>query len=129
MVAALAASGVFGADLANWKNLDALKAGDRVGVIQGNQKRLEGRFEAVTDAGITVDSKTIAKDRVVRIYRPDGMNRGTRALIGAAVGAAVGVVITQTAGRRFANEGAKFGGIPDGLSAAGIQLREMPGVC
>jgi hypothetical protein len=108
------ATAVVGAELNNWKNLDALKAGDKVGVVQTDMKRVEGVFGGSSDTGITVDGASVAKDKVVRVYRQGGMSRATRTLIGAAAGVAIGAIIAETAGRRFANEGNNFGGVPKG---------------
>ncbi|MCX6610745.1 MAG: hypothetical protein NTW74_07815, partial [Acidobacteria bacterium] len=83
------------------------------GIVQMNQKRVLGRFEGVSDAGISVDGATVAKDQVARVYRPAGMSRTKRILVGAGVGLAVGVVLTQTIGKRFENDGGNFGGIPN----------------
>lgn len=107
----LLVAALFAADLKDWKNLDALKSGDRVGVVQSDMKRVEGSFGGVTDAGVVVDGQTVAKDRVVRVYRKKGMSRLTRTLIGAGIGLAAGAVIAETGGRRSENEGAMFGGI------------------
>jgi hypothetical protein len=116
MVATLSA-----ADLSDWKNLDALKAGDRVGVVQSNMKRVEGVLGGVSESGVTVDGTLVAKGEVVRVYRRAGLSRLTRTLIGAGLGVGVGALISQTAGKRFENEGAKFGGIEDaGWYAIGI---------
>ena len=94
----------FAADLQDWKNLGELKAGDRVGLVQTDMKRVEGVFGAADDAGITVDGKTVAKDQVVRVYRRSGMSRATRTMIGAAVGVGVGALMAETVGRYLQNE-------------------------
>lgn len=108
------AAAVFGADLSDWKNLDALKAGDSVGVVQADMKRVEGVFGGWSEAGITVDGAQVAKDQVMRVYRRGGMSRAMRTLIGAGAGLAIGAVIAETAGKRFGNEGSNFGGVARG---------------
>ena len=110
---AIAFGAMWAADPSDWKNLEVLKAGDKVGIVQMNQKRVVSWFEGVSDAGISVEGATVAKDQVARVYRPAGMSRTMRVLIGAGVGLAVGVVLTQTIRRRFENDGGKFGGIPN----------------
>jgi hypothetical protein len=43
---------VYAADTSQWSGVRELKKGDRVGVIQADMKRVEGRFESATeDAG------------------------------------------------------------------------------
>jgi hypothetical protein len=91
-----------------WSNVLALRKGDRVGVIQSNQKRVEGRLDSATDARITVDAGqmvSIEKADVVRVYQPARVKRVWGAVIGAAIGTAGGAVIDATAGLRFRNEG------------------------
>lgn len=111
LIAILVAGTLRAADVGDWKNLDRLKAGDRVGVIAANLKRVEGKFEAVTPTGIRVDAVEVARDQVVRVYRKGGAKQWKGALIGAGVGVAVGVLIAQTAGKRFENEGQEFLGV------------------
>ncbi len=92
-----------------WSNLGALRRGDRIGIIQSNQKRIEGRFQSVTDSAVTIQACNeiaIPKDEVIRVYRRPGMRRLNRALIGAAAGVAAGAILSATAGDRFRNEGA-----------------------
>lgn len=96
------------ADLSQWANLREPRPGDRIGVVQTDQKRLEGRFEGFTDSAIVVradGSVETPRDRVVRVYRRPRTKRSLRAVIGGAIGAAAGGVLTGTAGERFRNEG------------------------
>ncbi|MEO8027944.1 MAG: hypothetical protein ABI823_15775 [Bryobacteraceae bacterium] len=108
------------ADSSQWSNLDALKPGQHIGVIQTDQKRVEGRFDSYSDAGIVLrgdQSITIPKDKVVRIYK-QGWSRTKRAILGAAIGAGAGVGLDIALGTRFNNEGANFPrGVVTGLSA------------
>ena len=43
-------------DTGQWSSVQSLRKGDRVGVIQANQRRVEGRFESATDARITLQA-------------------------------------------------------------------------
>ncbi len=59
----------FGADASLWSNLGGLKRGARIGIIQSNQKRIEGQFEGATDSEISLRTDqvvTLPKDAVVR---------------------------------------------------------------
>ena len=88
--------------------MQALRKGDRVGVIQANRKRVEGRFESATDARITIQADqqiTLEKTEVVRVYRPARHSRVFGAVLGAAIGVAAGGVADGTLGQRFRNEG------------------------
>src|SRR5215831_2313901 len=93
------------ADTSQWSGVRELKKGDRVGVVQSDMKRVEGRFENSTDDTITIEGVTITKDRVVRVYRRPRMNRGVRAAVGAAIGVAAGGVVDGTFGQYLRNEG------------------------
>jgi uncharacterized protein YcfJ len=91
-------------DAGQWSNLQGLRKGDRIGVIQGNQKRVEGRFESATDSRITLRADreiSLEKSDVVRVYRPARHGR----VLGGAIGVAAGGVLDGTVGVRFRNEG------------------------
>jgi hypothetical protein len=78
---------------AQWNNLKSLRKGDRIGVIQANQKRVEGRFESATDSRITLQADreiSLEKSDVVRVYQPPRHGR----LFGTVLGAAIGVAAT-----------------------------------
>ena len=92
---------------APWNNLQSLRKGDRVGVIQSNQKRVEGRFESVTDSRITLQADreiSIEKSDVVRVYQPARHGRLFGTVLGAAIGVAAGGVVDGTLGQYFRNE-------------------------
>jgi hypothetical protein len=92
------------ADPSQWSAIRELKHGDRVGVIQTDMKRIEGRFDSATDDAITVDGVSVPKDRVVRVYRRPKLNRVARIVIGGALGAAAGGVVDGTFGTYLRNE-------------------------
>jgi hypothetical protein len=106
--AAFAAALAQGADTSQWTNLSGLRAGDRMGVVQADMKRLEGSFVSFTDAGVTLRTDqevAVTKQNVVRVYRPSPKRRLKRVIIGAAIGVAAGAILAATAGDRFRNEG------------------------
>lgn len=110
---------VFAEDHSLWSNLGDLEQGARIGIIQSDQKRIEGRFERFTELSISVRTDqitTLARDNVVRVYRRPRIDRTKRALIGAAIGVAAGALLTNTAGDRFRNEGKD---VPAGLWIGG----------
>ena len=109
----------FAADSGLWFNLGSLERGERIGIIQSDQKRIEGRFEHFSGSAITLRTSqfvTLPKSDVVRVYRRPRTHRKIRALIGGAVGALAGALLTSTAGDRFRNEGQD---VPAGLWIAG----------
>ena len=98
----------FAADNQDWMILSLLKPGEKIGVIQSNQKRVEGRFQRATDLDITIRTDrevTVTKADVVRVYHHKGVRRRTTILIGAAIGVAAGGILYGTVGQRFRNEG------------------------
>jgi hypothetical protein len=118
-IAALLFSLALHAQDAQWTNLRSLRKGDRIGVIQTNQKRVEGLFESVTDSRITLQSDrevSIEKSDVVRVYQPARHGRLFGTVMGAAIGVAAGGVLDGTLGQRFRNES---DGPAQGLLTAG----------
>jgi hypothetical protein len=104
----LAAQAGFAQDPSQWSSLQALRKGERVGLIQADQKRLEGRFESATDARITLQADqliTLEKAEVVRVYSPARHSRVFGVVLGGAIGVAAGGVMDGTVGQRFRNEG------------------------
>jgi hypothetical protein len=104
----LAAAAQIGAqDTSQWSSVQALRKGDRVGVIQADRKRVVGRFESATDARITIQADqliTLEKSEVVRVYRPARHSRVFGVVLGAAIGVAAGGVTDGTLGQYFRNE-------------------------
>lgn len=110
-----------------WSSVQLLRKGDRVGVIQSNQKRVEGRFEGATDARITLQADqqvTLERADVVRVYRPARHGRVFGAVLGGAIGVAAGAVVDGTLGQYFRNEtgGAAKGIITAAGGAAGAGI-------
>ena len=110
--AAILAATVFSVSAAakqdEWTSLNKLRPGDQIGLIQTDQRRLNGRFQSANESSITLlmdREVTVQKADVLRLYRRSGLSRLTRALIGAAAGIAAGAILTATVGQRFTNEG------------------------
>jgi hypothetical protein len=104
----------------DWNNLNALRPGDRITVIQADQKRIEARFDSASASSLVVQQNgrvSLQRQDIVRISR-HGMSRRRRMLIGGAAGLAAGAVIAATVGRRLNNEGA-FSGPAGGVATAG----------
>lgn len=119
MLAALLALPALGADTnTDWTHVETLHRGTRIGVVQADQKRVEGRFDSATASAIALDSGgmlSIEKDNVIRVYK-SGTSRKKRMLIGAAVGLAAGATVAVTVSPRLNNEGF-FGGANGGAGA------------
>jgi hypothetical protein len=107
MLALLSAGAGRAEDAGQWSNLQGLRKGDRIGVIQTNQRRVEGRFESATDSRITLRADreiSLEKGEVARVYRPARHGRVFGAVLGGAIGVAAGGVLDGTVGQRFRNE-------------------------
>lgn len=98
----------FAADTQNWANLESLRVGDRIGIIQSDLKRVEGQYQGSTDAGLTIHTDqnvTLPKDSVVRVYRRPHLSRKKRVLLGAAIGAGAGGAVGGGLANASNNEG------------------------
>ena len=94
----------FGQDVSQWQNLGRLKPGQSIGVIQSDLKRVEGRFENVTESGITLRANevvTVPQEKVIRVYRKPRVKRVFRAAVGTGIGAVVGAILTKYCRRTF----------------------------
>lgn len=96
----------------DWSRVQALEPGKRIGVVTAKDK-VEGVFRAASETSLTLDAGrevTVPRDEVRRVYTRGYLNRWARTLIGAGAGAAAGVLVNNTAGRRFSNEGVDASG-------------------
>lgn len=85
-----------------WSDLNGLKVGQGIEVIESNMKSHGGEFVAVTDEVITVREKssdvTVKRENVARISAASGARRGEHAVIGLVVGGLIGAGIGAMAG-------------------------------
>jgi hypothetical protein len=77
----------------SWNRLEQLRQGDRIHVVRGDMRAVDGAFFAVTAETITVDATQIPRADVVRVTVVRQARRARNAAIGAAVGAGVGLGI------------------------------------
>ena len=99
--------------LAAWEDVVALHKGQRIGIVQSANQRIEGQFDSATASTITVEEngslKSLSRDQIVRVYTRPKVNRWGRIAIGAAIGAVGGAALDASVGRRFSNEGKEIG--------------------
>ena len=85
-----------------WSNLNRLKAGEGIEVIESNMKSHTGRFVTVTEESLSLQEKgsdaLIRRENIVRVSTGSGPRRGEHALIGLVVGGAIGAGIGAAAG-------------------------------
>jgi hypothetical protein len=100
----LGLSGSLGAETqkSSWSNLNSLKAGQGIEVIESKLKRHDGKFVTVTDGLLTMKENgsdiSVKREDVVRVSTTSVPKRGEHALIGLAVGGAIGAGIGAAAG-------------------------------
>jgi len=86
----------------SWSNLNRLKAGQGIEVIESSMKRHAGEFVAVTDELLTLKEKganvSVKREDVVRVSTSSGSRRGQHALIGLVVGGGIGAAIGAASG-------------------------------
>ena len=100
----LGLAGSLGAETrkSSWSNLNSLKAGQGIEVIESKLKRHDGKFVTVTDGLLTMKENgsdiSVKREDVVRVSTTSVPKRGEHALIGLAVGGAIGAGIGAAVG-------------------------------
>jgi hypothetical protein len=101
----------------SWSNLDGLKAGQRIEVIESKLNRHDGKFVAVTDGALTLKENgsdiSFMRENIVRVSTTSVPKRGEHALIGLVVGGAVGAGVGAASGSSHGF----LGGSSRGISA------------
>jgi hypothetical protein len=100
-----------------WSDLNGLKAGQGIVVIESSMKHHDGEFISVTDEVLTLQEKgadvSVKREDVVRVSTASGARRGEHAVIGLVVGGLVGAGIGAAVG-----SGSKsFIGLQEGIGA------------
>lgn len=85
-----------------WSNLNRLKAGQRIDVIESSVKSHTGEFITVTDEALTLKEHgtnvSLNRENVVRVSTGSGYRRGEHAVIGLAIGGLIGAGVGAAAG-------------------------------
>lgn len=80
---------------ANWDNVKELAPGEVIKVVLNDAKSYQGRLDTVSDEGIRVSlptgKVTFPRQDILRVSYKTGSHRGRNALIGAAIGSAIGI--------------------------------------
>lgn len=107
----------------SWSNLNRLKPGQKIEVIDSSMKQHVGKFVTVTDELLTVKENgsdvSVRREDIIRVSMSSGTKRGEHALIGFVGGGALGAGIGAASG---SNTGF-LGGSSRGIAAlAGIVI-------
>ncbi|MHB8484409.1 MAG: hypothetical protein ACYDCM_01570 [Candidatus Acidiferrales bacterium] len=85
----------------SWENLNTLRPGQKIEVVETDLKKHTGTFAAVSDDAIRINESTgeqsIPRASVMRVTLRENTRRLRHVLIGAAVGAGAGAVIAGVA--------------------------------
>ena len=93
-----------------WVALNALRANEKIEVVEASLKQHKGMFVAVSEESITLREnaadQTLKKENVMRVTALDKGHHWRNALIGGAVGAGVGAGVgAAAAGKCFCTTG------------------------
>jgi hypothetical protein len=87
---------------ASWSNLNALKAGQGIEVIESSMKRHAGEFVTVTDDALILKEHgsdvSLKRESVIRVSTSSGAKRAEHAVIGLVVGGLIGAGIGAASG-------------------------------
>ena len=86
----------------SWSNLNRLKAGQGIEVIESSMKRHAGKFMTVSDELLTLKENgsdvSVKRQDIGRVSTSSGSKRGEHALIGLVAGGAIGAGIGAASG-------------------------------
>jgi hypothetical protein len=101
----------------SWSDLNGLKAGQGIEVIESSMKRHAGEFVIVTDELLTLKEHgsdlSLKREDVARVSTSSGPKHGEHAVIGLVVGGAIGAGIGALSGSSHGF----FGGSSRGIGA------------
>jgi uncharacterized membrane protein len=85
-----------------WSDLNSLKPGQGIEVIESSVKRHAGEFITVTDEALTLKEHgtnvSLKRENVVRVTTASGARRGEHAVVGLVVGGLIGAGIGAASG-------------------------------
>ena len=89
-----------------WARVQFLPAGEQVRVETASQKHT-GQLVNVSEDSVRVDTITVPRSKITRVYARSASHRKRNTIIGAAIGVGIGVAMYATLGRLLGNEGAE----------------------
>ncbi len=117
------------ADEANWGNLQQLRVGQKIEVVDTNLKKLKGTFLSFSEEAISLRVKKeevgVQRPNVLRVSLRGRPKRSTSAIAGAAIGALAGLALGAVAPETECGRGCMMGmatvmgaGVGAGVGAA-----------
>ena len=117
------------ADEANWSNLQQVRVGQKIEVVDTNLKKLKGTFLSFSEEAISLRVKKqevgVQREDVFRVSLRGRPKRSTSALVGAAIGALAGLALSAVAAETQCGRGCMRGmatvmgaGVGAGVAAA-----------
>jgi hypothetical protein len=99
----------------SWSDLNGLKAGRGIDVIESSMKHHAGEFINVTDEVLTLQEGgsdiSIKREDIVRVSTSSAPRRGEHAVIGLVVGGAIGAAVGAASGSSHGFLGRSWRGI------------------
>ena len=89
-----------------WARVQSVPAGQQVRVETAAQKHT-GQLVSVSDESVRLDTITVPRSEVIRVFARSASHRKRNAIIGTAIGAGVGIAVYATLGLLLRNEGAE----------------------
>jgi hypothetical protein len=89
-----------------WLQVQAIPAGHRVRVETVTQRQT-GHVVSISDDSIRLDSTSVPRSEITRVYAQSASHRKRNTIIGAAIGVGIGIAMYATLGRLLGNEGAE----------------------
>ena len=113
-----------GADEANWDNLQQLRVGQKIEVVDTNLKKLKGTFLSFSDEAISLrvgkDEVGVQRPNAFRVSSREHSKRLRNTLIGLAIGGGIGVAVGAIGDARSGESGEHVGAYAFGLLGSGI---------
>lgn len=86
----------------SWSDLNGLKAGQRIEVVESGMKRHAGEFVTVTDEALTLQENgsdvSLKRGNVARVSTSSSLKRGEHAVVGLVVGGLIGAGMGAASG-------------------------------
>ncbi len=118
----------------SWDNLQQLKPGQKIEVVDKQMRTFKGEFVSFTDEAITLREKngeqSVERAKVVRVSVRDTSHRTRNMLLGAAIGGGIAVAATVVPLIANSNEGNSCGVCVAGIAAGiggGSAVGAIPG--